>query len=139
MRAAGTRVHFTFDMPQRTEQGVGVISAEGDDGFLVLDDARFDNGNSAARVWIPFAKLRMLWANELPAEPLPNQPLREGDRVLAVGDLVLDRYGFAWVMFADGLLSSARFPGVALTPGDLARRHGPLTFHGHDDDGKAEL
>ncbi|WP_037184895.1 hypothetical protein [Rhodococcoides fascians] len=143
MRAAGTRVSFKFEMPSRTEQGSGVISADGEDGFLVLDDARFDSGKSAARIWIPLTKLRLLWADELPALSDSSREKSTAGRrgspvspgtVLMMGDLVLDRSGYAWSMFSDKRLRSGWFSDeYALTLGELVEMRGPITFHGHDD------
>lgn len=145
MRAAGTRVHFLFDMPLRTEQGTGVVSADGDDGFLVLDDARFDDGTSCERVWIPLLKLRKLWANELPAAParsangLPAGAEVRPSTFLWIGDVVLDRSGSAWAMHTDKLLRSASFSDrYALTLAELIDTRGPILFHGHDDDKAGE-
>ncbi|WP_155291737.1 hypothetical protein [Rhodococcoides fascians] len=130
-------------MPSRTEQGSGVISADGEDGFLILDDARFDSGKSAARIWIPLTKLRLLWADELPALPDSSREKSTAGRrgspvspgtVLMMGDLVLDRDGFAWSMFSDGVLRSGRFDSdYALGLFDLVDLRGPITFFGHDN------
>ncbi|OZF41884.1 hypothetical protein [Rhodococcus sp. 14-2470-1a] len=138
MKAAGTRVSFKFDMPSRVEQGSGVVSPDGDEGFLVLDDVRLDSGKSAARIWIPLHKLRLLWADELPAGS-GHDRIRgfkvSRETVLLMGDVVLDADRIAWAMYSDKLLRSASFNhDHALTLDQLVDARGPITFHGHDDD-----